>query len=105
MQLELELGLRLIVVNLNCVFLSVPALQVATEWNTYLTGTGATLEVHKSPGPVNTMVPYTHGPTTGYARLGNKEWDYCSRRGRCNQVNGTFAALVPSIFAVIDCLR
>jgi hypothetical protein len=70
---------------------SVPALEISTDWQSFLhaPANSEVLLVYKSTGSVNTMTPWTMGPTTGYARPGNKEWEYCSGRGRCNQVNGT----------------
>jgi hypothetical protein len=66
-----------------------------TDWRTYLSCVGCAggavdLFVVDGTGAANTLTPYGGFPNslTGSFRVGNKEWEYCSRRGRCNQENG-----------------
>ena len=78
---------------------SVPIMGITLDWQTYLTcqshtcaPAGSDLFVVDGTGAANTLTPYTFAPgatnTTGYYRVGNKEWEYCSNRGRCNQETG-----------------
>ena len=93
-----------------------PPLLIATDWATYLTGSGATLLVQDSSGTAGVLTNYGFAtgltlPTstsTGQARTGTKEWSYCSGRGRCNQVNGAIAVTVVGLVffhAPSDCLQ
>ncbi len=75
-----------------CVFpCSVPAMTIKTDWQTYLSCAACTLSlfVVDGTGVANILTTYTFpNAVTGSYRVGNKEWEYCSRRGRCNQENG-----------------
>lgn len=74
----------------------VPPMTIKRDWATYLSCTAclpasADLFVVDGTGAANTLTPHSFTVGSGTAsanfRRGNKEWEYCSRRGRCNQEN------------------
>jgi hypothetical protein len=93
----------------SCPHDSVPVMAVKTDWLLDLdtcvacnpAGSSLVIVDGDDINTVNTLVAHSfnvNGVTVSATkRIGNKEYEYCSRRGRCNQENGVCSWCGPSL--------